>query len=159
MIEGGLNWSLIGVGLLVGVGLVIVDETLRRTTRKLSLPPLGAAMAIYLPSDLIVPVVVGAMIGWIYDRQVSAKSWGPAARRLGVLLASGLVVGESLMAVLLAGLSIAINKGEPLAVFGADPTHGHGQIIGAAGCALGLLALYLWTARLARQGAEGAPRT
>jgi putative OPT family oligopeptide transporter len=159
VIEGGLNWSLIGLGLMVGVGLVIVDETLRRTTRKLSLPPLGAAMAIYLPSDLIVPVVVGAMIGWIYDRQVRAKSWGPAARRLGVLLASGLVVGESLMAVLLAGLSIAINKGEPLAVFGADPTHGHGQIIGAAGCALGLLALYLWTARLARQGAEGAPRT
>ncbi|HVY32909.1 MAG TPA: OPT/YSL family transporter, partial [Caulobacteraceae bacterium] len=145
---------LIGVGLLVGVGLVAVDETLRRTTRTLSLPPLGAALAIYLPSDVIVPVVLGAAIGWIYDRQVRARPWGPAAKRLGVLLASGLVVGESLMAVLLAGLSIAMNKGDPLAVFGANPTHGHGQVIGAIGCALGLLALYSWTARLARQGLE-----
>ncbi len=159
VIEGGLNWSLIGIGLLVGISLVIVDETLRRTTRKLSLPPLGAALAIYLPSDVAVPVVIGAVIGWVYDRQVRAKPWGKAAQRLGVLLAAGLVVGESLVAVLLAGLSIAMNKGDPLAVFGPDPTHGHGQLIGAVGCGFGLLALYLWTAKLARKGAERLVRT
>jgi putative OPT family oligopeptide transporter len=154
VIEGGLNWNLIGVGVLVGLALVIVDEVLRRTTRTLSLPPLGAAMAIYLPSDIIVPVIIGAVIGWVYERSVRDKPWGPSAQRVGVLLASGLVVGESLMAVLLAGLSIVTNTGEPLAVFGEDPTHGHGEIIGAAGCAFGLLALYLWTARLARRLAQ-----
>jgi putative OPT family oligopeptide transporter len=153
VIEGGLDWSLIGMGVLVGVALVIVDETLRRTTGKLSLPPLGAAMAIYLPSDIIVPIVIGAVIGWVYDRWVRTKPWGEAAKGLSVLLASGLVVGESLMAVLLAGLSIATNKADPLAIFGKDPTGGHGELIGAAGCALGLLALYLWIARLAQRGA------
>jgi putative OPT family oligopeptide transporter len=151
VIEGGLDWSLIGVGLLVGVGLVIVDETLRRTTGRLSLPPLGAALAIYLPSEVIAPVVLGAVIGWVYDRWVRAKPWGKSAQRLGVLLASGMVVGESLMAVLLAGLSIATNRESPIAVFGEDPTRGHGEAIGAIGCALGLVALYVSIERLARR--------
>jgi putative OPT family oligopeptide transporter len=154
VIEGGLDWKLIGVGLLVGVALVAVDETLRRTTGKLSLPPLGAALAIYLPSDIITPVVLGAVIGWIYNRWVRAKPWGAPAERLAILLASGLVVGESLMAVLLAGLSIAANKAEPLAVFGDNPTGGHGEAIGAAGCVALLLGLYLWIERLARRGEE-----
>ena len=154
VIEGGLNWGLIGVGLLIGLGLVIVDETLRRTTRKLSLPPLASALAIYLPPDVIAPMVLGAVIGWIYDRRVRDKPWGKAAQRLGVLLASGLVVGESLMAVALAGLAITTNKGDPLAIFGKDPTGGHGEALGAVGCVIGLAALYSWTGRLARKGAE-----
>jgi putative OPT family oligopeptide transporter len=158
VIEGGLNWGLIETGLLLGVALVVVDETLRRTTKKMSLPPLGVAFAIYLPSELMTPIVLGAVAGWIYDRQIRSRPWGAGARRLGVLMASGLVVGESLVAVLLAGLSIATNEESPLAVFGPDPVRGHGAVIGAIGCGLGLAALYVWTARLARQAwrPEGA---
>ncbi len=152
VIEGGLDWPLIGVGLLVGAGLVILDELLRRTGR-FSLPPLGAALAIYLPSDVIVPVVIGAVIGWAFDRVNRDKPWGEGAKRLGVLLASGLVVGESLMAVLLAGLSIAANKDSPLAFLGDDPTHGHGEATGAAGCAILLVLLYGWAGRAARKSA------
>ncbi len=158
VIEGGLNWNLIGIGLAIGLGLVIVDETLRRATPKLSLPPLAAALAIYLPPEVVTPVVLGAVIGWLYDRWVRDKPWGAAGRGLGVLLASGLVVGESLMAVALAGLAIATNKGDALAVFGKDPTGGHGQVLGAAGCAIGLTALYLWTGRMAEMGAERSAR-
>lgn len=154
VIEGGLDWRLIGIGLGVGAVLVAVDETLRRTTGKLSLPPLGAALAIYLPSDVVTPMVLGAVIGWAYDRWARAKPWGAPAKRLGVLLASGLVVGESLMAVLLAGLSILTNKAAPLAIFGENPTGGHGEALGAAGCAALLLGLYLWTGGLARRSEE-----
>jgi putative OPT family oligopeptide transporter len=154
VVEGGLDWRLIGIGLLVGAALIAVDETLRRTTGKLSLPPLAAALAIYLPSDVITPIVLGAVIGWGYDRWVGAKPWGAPARQLAILLASGLVVGESLMAVLLAGLSIAANRADPLAVFGPDPTGGYGEAIGAAGCAALLLGLYLWIERLAKRGKE-----
>jgi putative OPT family oligopeptide transporter len=152
VVEGGLNWSLIGVGVLVGLGLVVVDETLRRTTRRFSLPPLAAALAMYLPSDIITPVILGALIGWVYERWVGSKPWAASARRLGVLLASGLVVGESLMAVLLAGLSIVSGRGDPLAIWGADPTGGHGQAIGAAGCGALLISLYFWAERLAKRG-------
>jgi putative OPT family oligopeptide transporter len=154
VIEGGLDWRLIGMGLAVGAVLVAIDETLRRTTGRLSLPPLGAALAMYLPSDVIVPVILGALIGWAYERWTGAKSWGQPAKRLGVLLASGLVVGESMMAVLLAGLSIAEGKGDPLALLGSDPTGGRGVWIGALGCGVVLATLYPWIGRLARRGAE-----
>ena len=66
VIGGNLQWGLIGVGALVGAGLVLVDELLRRTGR-FSLPPLGAALAIYLPSSVTVPVILGAFSGWVFD--------------------------------------------------------------------------------------------
>jgi hypothetical protein len=61
-----------------------------------------------------------------------------------------MIVGESLVAVVLAGLSIATNKEAPLAIFGPDPTHGFGELIGAVGCGLCVAGLYLWVGRLAR---------
>ncbi len=133
---------------------MVVDEALRATKRGLSLPPLGAALSIYLPPDVITPVILGAVLGWIYNRSVRGKPWGASAERMGVLLASGMVVGESMMAMVLAGLSIVLNSGSPLAVLGDDPTRGHGQAVGAAACAFLLAVLYPWVARLARRGVE-----
>ena len=65
VIGGDLNWGLIGIGGAVGAVLVVVDELLRRTGRY-SLPPLGAALAIYLPSSVTVPVILGAFAGLAY---------------------------------------------------------------------------------------------
>jgi hypothetical protein len=61
-----------------------------------------------------------------------------------------MIVGESLVAVVLAGLSIATNKEAPLAIFGGNPTHGLGELIGAVGCGVCVTALYLWVGRLAQ---------
>jgi putative OPT family oligopeptide transporter len=113
VVGGQLDWGLIGIGALVGVGLILIDETLRRSKRY-SLPPLGVGMAIYLPPTLTLPVVVGAVAGWIYDRRVASRPDGEAAKRLGVLVVSGLIVGESLFNVALSGLIVATNSGAPL---------------------------------------------
>lgn len=150
VVQGGLDWNLIGIGLVIGAVLVLLDEGLRARTKTLSLPPLGAALAMYLPTDVTSPVVLGALIGWIFNRWIKDKPWGLTGKRLSVLLASGMIVGESLLAVVLAGLSIAANKESPFAIFGDDPTHGQGEWIGALGCAAGLVALYGWVGRLAR---------
>ena len=110
-------WPLLGIGALVGAALVLVDEVLRGTTKRYSLPPLAVGLAIYLPMAVTLPVVVGAVAGWLYDRW--AKRFGDRSepvRRLGVLFASGLIVGESLFNVALAALIGATNKGEPLAL-------------------------------------------
>ncbi len=111
-------WPLLGVGALVGAVLVLIDETLRRMGRY-SLPPLGVGLAIYLPMAVTTPVVVGAVVGWLYDRWAAGQGpSGAAAKRLGVLLASGLIVGESLFNVALAGLIVLTNRPEPLALPG-----------------------------------------
>ncbi|HEY0646355.1 OPT family oligopeptide transporter, partial [Phenylobacterium sp.] len=144
VIGGQLDWGLIGVGALVGVGLIVIDELLRRTKRY-SLPPLGVGMAIYLPATLTLPVVVGAVAGWLYDRRVAGRSDGEAAKRLGVLVVSGLIVGESLFNVALAGLIVATNSGAPLALVpeGFAPA----PVLALAGY-LGVMALlYAWAGR------------
>jgi putative OPT family oligopeptide transporter len=120
VIEGNLDWSLLGIGVAVGLGLVIVDEALRRGTQRLSLPPLAVALAIYLPSAVTTPLIAGSVIGWLYDRR-AARLGGEAGeirRRLGVLIASGLIVGESLFQVAMAGLIVATSRAEPLALVG-----------------------------------------
>ncbi len=119
VIEGNLDWSMLGVGVLVGALLVGLDEALRHGTRKMSCPPLGVALAIYLPSAVTTPLIVGAVIGYFHDRRALASGpAGEARKRLGVLVASGLIVGESLFQVLMAGLIVATNEASPLAVVG-----------------------------------------
>jgi putative OPT family oligopeptide transporter len=148
VIDGRLDWGLIGAGAILGAVLVGVDELLRRTGRH-SLPPLGVGIAIYLPSSVTLPVVIGAVIGWFYDRRVGKRPHGEVARRLGVLMVSGLIVGESLFNVALAGLIVATGRGTPLALVG-DGFEGAGKALAFAGYAAAALGLYAWTARRAR---------
>jgi putative OPT family oligopeptide transporter len=103
VLGGSLDWGLIGQGAIIGVVAVVVDEALKGTTnRRLHLPPLAIGMGIYLPleADLLIPV--GAVLGWFYNRW-AMQSRSPAfAERMGVLMATGLIVGESLMGVVYA---------------------------------------------------------
>ena len=62
------------------------------------------------------PVAVGAVIGAWYDRRVKTER----AMRLGTLVASGMIVGESLFGVLNAGLIVGFNRDAPLAVVSAN---------------------------------------
>lgn len=147
VVGGNLQWGLIGVGALVGAGLVVVDELLRRTGRY-SLPPLGAALAIYLPSSVTVPVIVGAFAGWAFNRMAERRRDPEALRQLGVLLVSGYIVGDSLLNVGYAGLIVATGKGAPLAV--VPETFGPATPLALVAYAATVIALYAWTARRAR---------
>jgi putative OPT family oligopeptide transporter len=150
VIEGQLDWGLIGVGVLVGAGLIAVDELLR-LTKRYSLPPLGVGIAIYLPSAVTTPIVIGALVGWLYDKWVCRAS-NPArdaAKRMGILMASGLIVGESLFNVALAGLIVGTNKGEPLALVG-DAFAGRGMVLGLVGSVVVVAALYVFCASVAK---------
>jgi putative OPT family oligopeptide transporter len=115
VIGGKLDWSMIGIGALIGAVIVALDE-IARMRGWMRLPPLAAGFGIYLPMAATLPVVVGAFLGAAYDRLApSARS-----RRLGVLVASGMIVGESLFGVLNAGLIVGFNRDAPLALVGAD---------------------------------------
>jgi putative OPT family oligopeptide transporter len=143
VIGGNLQWGLIGIGAVLGAVLVLADELLRRGGRY-SLPPLGAALALYLPSSVTVPVIVGAFAGWIYDRRATTRPNGEAAKRLGVLLVSGYIVGDSLLNVAHAGLIVATGKGAPLAL--VPETFGPAMPLALLAYVLIAVTLYLWAA-------------
>ena len=111
VIGGQLNWARIEQGALIGVAIIALDE-ICRWRGWLRIPPLAAGFGIYLPMSVTLLVVVGAVIGWLYNRHVKTAR----AQRLGVLVASGMIVGESLFGVLNAGLIVAANRDAPLAV-------------------------------------------
>src|SRR5688572_9474816 len=115
VLGGDLDWGLIGLGGLIGVGVIIVDEILRATKRG-SMPPLAVGMGMYLPIALTTLIPVGAFIGWTYNKW-SAHQRDPAfAERMGVLMATGLIVGESLFGVAFAAMVGATDNDSPLAL-------------------------------------------
>jgi putative OPT family oligopeptide transporter len=117
VLNAQLDWNLIGIGALVGLLCIVLDETLGRM-KLLRLSPLAIGIGIYLPMDATQPVVVGALIGYLYDRAMDQRPNAAMAKRFGILLASGLIVGESLLGVLNAGLIVATGSATPLALVG-----------------------------------------
>ena len=119
VLGGDLNWNMIGYGALVGAGVVVLDEVLGRAG-KLRLPPLGVGLGIYLPMSVTLPVVVGAVIGHRYDAWARRRRDPGFAHRMGVLTATGMIVGESLWGVLFAAIVYAAGTDTPLAVVGKN---------------------------------------
>ncbi|MBP8274519.1 MAG: oligopeptide transporter, OPT family, partial [Acidobacteria bacterium] len=119
VIGGNLDWKMIGIGALIGVALIVIDAALV-ATKKGSLPPLAVGIGIYLPMSATFAVVVGAVVGHWYNQR-AAKAAAPArAERLGTLVASGMIVGESLFGVLNAGLIVAFSNDAPIALVPAE---------------------------------------
>ena len=65
-------------------------------------------------------VVVGAIVGWYFDRRAERASKPEATKQLGVLLASGMIVGEGLVGVLIAAFVAFSGKDFPLALVGDE---------------------------------------
>jgi putative OPT family oligopeptide transporter len=145
VLNANLDWSLIGIGALVGLGAIIVDE-LFGVLKWIRLSPLAIGIGIYLPMDATQPVIVGALIGWLYERTMKQRPNSAMALRFGVLLASGLIVGESLLGVLNAGLIVATNNAAPLALVGPGFASA-ARWIGLALFAGTVVASYRWVAR------------
>jgi putative OPT family oligopeptide transporter len=110
VLGASIDWALIGIGAAIGVAAIIADEGLKHGTAKYSLPPLAVGMGIYLPMDLTLLIPVGALLGWYYNRWAARQANPDFAERIGTLMATGLIVGESLMGVVYAGLVAAAER-------------------------------------------------
>ncbi len=148
VLGGDINWSLIGWGALLGVGTIILDEVLRKTG-KMRMPPLCVGMGIYLPMALTLLIPVGAVIGHYYDKWADRHANPDFAKRMGVLAATGLIVGESLFGVAFAGVVAGTGKETPLAVVG-DTFEKPGIVIGLVLFAGAIAMLYRSACRLCR---------
>jgi putative OPT family oligopeptide transporter len=145
VLNAELDWNLIGIGALVGLGCILVDETLGRL-KWLRLSPLAIGIGIYLPMDATQPVVAGALIGWVYERAMDKRPNAEMAKRFGVLLASGLIVGESLLGVLNAGLIVATGNATPIALVG-DGFAGTAEWLGVVVFVAAVALVYRWVSR------------
>ena len=119
VIGGSLDWKMIGIGAAVGVALIIIDTALG-ALNKIRIPPLAVGIGIYLPMSATFAVVIGAVLSYWYNRRTQNSPNPERAERLGTLVASGLIVGESLWGVLNAGLIVARSNDAPLALVPAD---------------------------------------
>ena len=117
MLGGNLNLRMIEYGVLAGALLIAVDALLGRAGR-MRLPPLAIGLGIYLPMGATLPVVIGALAGYYYDRWADRGPQPGYARRMGVLMATGMIVGESLFGVLYAGIVVASGQSAPFALVG-----------------------------------------
>ena len=148
VLGGNLDWKLIGIGAGIGVVVVIIDEFLRYSKRG-AFPPLAVGMGIYLPMGAVLLIPVGAVLGHFYDKWTLRAGNPEFAQRMGVLLATGLIVGESLFGVVFAGIVAASGKTAPLALVAE---YGWAVPIGLVVFAVAVGALYAWTKREAAEG-------
>lgn len=104
---GQLPWSFIALGAVVGALVIALDEWLKRTGRRFRVPVLAAAIGIYLPLELMVPIFLGGLLAHLVERfhRIGADDEDGRDRvhRPGVLFAAGLITGEALM-----GIAIAV---------------------------------------------------
>ncbi len=147
VIGGNLDWKMIGIGGLVGVGLILLDAMLN-LTKRMSLPPLAVGIGIYLPMSATFAVVVGAVVGHWYNKRTRQCPAPDRAERLGTLVASGLIVGESLFGVINAGLIVAFSNDAPLALVPA--AFAPARILGLLFFAALVVWLYGWMLTRAR---------
>lgn len=156
-----LNWAMMAIGAVIGVVLILVDQVLARTCKVARLPVLAVGIGIYLPPTISAPLAVGAIMGWLVTRalkrRIAAKGAGEgtelleAAERRGVLLASGLIVGESLIGVAMAiVIGASGGKEAPLALAG-DSFAGTAQWLGL----IVFVAVAIWFARRVLAVARG----
>ncbi len=102
-----LPWDLVLTGALVAVVIIIIDTLLSR--RNIRMPALAVGLGIYLPPEIIMPVVVGGVMSLLVKKPWQKAQKDPAIKEAalakhqqGVLLACGMVAGSALIGVILA---------------------------------------------------------
>ena len=107
--QGDLPWNMVAVGVAVGCVILVIDKILEGRQASFRMHVMPIAVGMYLPFGLVTPILIGGLLAHI----VRGGQEGAAAdQRLhrGVLFASGMIAGESLMGVgiaLLASLGIS----------------------------------------------------
>ncbi|MGO4956112.1 OPT family oligopeptide transporter [Luteococcus sp. Sow4_B9] len=150
VLGGGLDWNLLGIGALIGCVVIAINEILGKTTKgRMALPPLAVGMGMYLPISLTLMIPIGAALGLAYDKWADHTPSPERSKRMGTLLATGLIVGESLFGVIYAGIVAATGQEEPMAVIKAESWVNPAQLLGIAVFAALVAALYAWTKKQA----------
>lgn len=120
MFGGKLPWDMIAIGAGVGAAIIAFDEWLKARASTFRVPVLAAAIGIYLPIELMVPIFLGGVLAWLVERRHGIDRRDEAARdrvhRPGTLFAAGLITGEALMGIAIAIPIVVSERADVLAV-------------------------------------------
>lgn len=116
---GELPWNLIWIGTAIGAVIIAIDEVLKKRQANFRVPVLAAAVGIYLPLDLTVPIFLGGLLAYVVERWVKAQTGSTEIERIhrkGVLFSAGLITGEALMGIIIAAPIVASGRADVLAL-------------------------------------------
>lgn len=108
-----IEWGYMAFGVFVGILMIIIDKILKGT-QKMSLPPLAVGIGIYLPPAVNIPLVIGGILKYIvmqhltkkYAKNSHKEEKLASCEQRATLFASGLIVGESIFGVIIAGITV-----------------------------------------------------
>ncbi|HSC46970.1 MAG TPA: oligopeptide transporter, OPT family [Gammaproteobacteria bacterium] len=144
------KWILMGCGAGIGAAIILLDFVLSKTTKSVRLPPLAVGLGIYLPTQSTLMITVGALVGWWFEKRADRGPKAEATKQLGVLLASGLIVGESVLGVVFTALVVFANNPWPIGLMG-DGFYTPSLFLGGLGFAALVYFLYRWTEQLSQK--------
>ncbi len=109
-----LPWGIIGIGAVVGAAIIAFDEWLKARKSSFRVPVLAAAIGIYLPLELMVPIFLGGLLAYLVEKRhgivgTHDESLRDRVHRPGVLFSAGLITGEALMGIAV-GVAIYVSK-------------------------------------------------
>ena len=98
IVGGDMAWPLVIVGILLGIAMILIE------VKSVML----FAVGMYLPLGTTFAIFVGGVIRWITDKLRDRRGYNDAQKarveNAGVLTASGLIAGEALCGLVIAGL-------------------------------------------------------
>ena len=105
MFGGELPWTMVWIGAAVGAAIIAIDAVQKKRGSSFRVPVLAAAVGIYLPLDVTMPIFLGGILAYFVERS-AGKPANPADHERmhqdGVLYSSGLITGEALMGIVVA---------------------------------------------------------
>jgi putative OPT family oligopeptide transporter len=108
IVGGEMPWGLILFGMCFSFALILLKAP----------SPMLVAVGMYLPFETTFAIFIGGLIKLYVDRRVAKKNLPKASKEsvenTGTLLASGLIAGEALTGVILAGLVLAVKDFESI---------------------------------------------
>ncbi|MDO8643726.1 MAG: OPT/YSL family transporter, partial [bacterium] len=112
MDKGTLPMTMVVIGMIIAACAIIIDEILRKRKASFRVYVMAISIGIYLPLEVTAPMFIGGLLHYWVTHRVDADK-ASARTQKGILVASGLIAGESLMGILLAG---AIFVGLPIPI-------------------------------------------
>lgn len=112
IVGGDMAWPLVIVGILLGLAMIMIE------VKSVML----FAVGMYLPLGTTFAIFVGGIIRWITDKFRDRRGFNDAQKarvdNAGVLTASGMIAGEALCGLVIAGL---VGAGKDVALFKWTP--------------------------------------